>query len=127
MTIDKEGVQKSQYFEYIPFDLEYYIDEEFGILKLTDKESKKPVPKIYTKCFAKYKNNTIKFYKDGFTDLRGSFDYVSLNKDKVDDIQQFQVFVNAPGYGCKTLKIDPPVKIGRVEGEAKKIISKNWK
>jgi hypothetical protein len=35
----------------------------------------KPVPKIYVKCFAKMKTGKTRFYKDGYTDLRGSFDY----------------------------------------------------
>lgn len=94
---------------------------------MTDQSTHKPVPKIYMKCFAKYKNNSILFYKDGFTDIRGSFDYVSLNKDNLNDIALFKIFINAPGYGCKILEAEPPVKIGKVEGEAKKVISENWR
>lgn len=64
----------------------YYLNVEFGILKIINPISKKSVPRIYIKTFIKYKNGNIEFYKDGFTDIRGSFDYASLNKDKLDDI-----------------------------------------
>jgi len=55
-------------------------------LKLIDSELKKPIPKVYVKVFALFSNNSSKFYKDGYTDLRGCFDYVSLNRDKLNDI-----------------------------------------
>jgi len=28
-------------------------------------------------------NNTVSFYKDGYTDIRGKFDYLSLNNSKL--------------------------------------------
>ena len=126
VTSQKLGISNSHYLEYVPFSLSYHINKEFGILKLIEPSTIKPVPKVYVKCFAEYKNGSKLFYKDGFTDLRGSFDYVSLNKDKVDDIRQFVIFVNSATHGCKIIKTDPPVKIGRVEGEAKNLLSKNW-
>ena len=102
------------------------MNKDFGIIKLIDLKLKKPVPKIYVKCFAEYTNGTIKFYKDGYTDLRGSFDYVSLNKDKVDDIKRFALIVVSNDYGYKILSTEPPVKIGREEGKAKTLVGKKW-
>lgn len=120
------GVSNSCYIEYVPFSLNYHLNKEFGIIKLIEPTTIKPVPKIYVKCFAEYNNGDKKFYKDGFTDLRGSFDYVSLNKDKIDDIKKFCIFINSSEYGCNIITTEPPVKIGRVEGEAKNLVSKNW-
>ena len=31
------------------------------------------------KVYARLNNGTVRFYKDGYTDLRGRFDYASLN------------------------------------------------
>lgn len=94
---------------------------------MVDKKSNKPVPKVYMKCFAKYKNGSTKFYKDGYTDIRGSFDYVSLNKDNLDDIKVFKILIHSQEHGSKIIEAEPPVKIGRVEGKATKIISQNWR
>ena len=35
--------------------------------------------KAYVKVYARLKNGTVRFFKDGYTDLRGRFDYASLN------------------------------------------------
>lgn len=88
-----EGKVKSQYLNYVPFLLSHYLNSEFGILKVVNPTTNKPVPKVYMKCFAQYKNGSTLFYKDGFTDIRGSFDYVSLNKDNLDDISKFRVLI----------------------------------
>ena len=79
------------------------------------------------KTFAKYKNGTTSFYKDGFTDIRGSFDYVSLNRDKIDDIEKFRILIISNDFGSKIIETDPPQKIGVVEGTAKQLISDKWK
>lgn len=121
-----EQLKKSEFLTYIPFLLNCVVTKEFGILKCVDPKTNKPVPKLYAKCFAKYNTGEVKFYKDGYTDLRGSFDFVSLNTDKIDNIQSFAVMVTSPEYGSKILIESPPKKIGVAEGEAKKLISKNW-
>lgn len=116
---------KSEYLEYVPFKLNYNLNTEFGIIKLVDPVEKRPVPKVYVKCFAMYSTGP-KFYKDGYTDLRGSFDYVSLNTDKLTDINKFAVFITSKTHGSKIIHCEPPVKLGRVEGEAKKLVSAQW-
>ena len=67
--------------EYRPFELNCSINEEFGILKLIDSATRRKVNSVYIKVFSRYKDGKIKFYKDGYTDLNGSFNYVSLNLD----------------------------------------------
>jgi len=123
---NNEKLQKSEFVTYVPFKLNCVVSQEFGIIKCFNPENNKPVPKIYVKCFAKYNNGQIKFYKDGYTDLRGSFDYVSLNSDKIDNIDSFAMLVTSAEYGSKVLTEKPPQKIGTTEGEAKKLISKDW-
>lgn len=123
---NNEKLQKSEFVTYVPFKLNCVVSKEFGIIKCFNPENNKPVPKIYVKCFAKYNNGSIKFYKDGYTDLRGSFDYVSLNSDKIDNIDSFAMLVTSAEYGSKVLTEKPPQKIGTTEGEAKKLISKDW-
>ena len=56
--------------------------ENFGRLEVRDAANNRPLPKSYVKVYARLKNGTVRFYKDGYTDLRGRFDYASLNSDK---------------------------------------------
>ena len=69
-----------------------------GQIKVISGESGKAMQKVYVKCYAKMKNQQdaeAKFYKDGYTDLRGCFDYVSLNTDKLKHVESFALLVVA--------------------------------
>ena len=47
--------------------------------------------KVYVKVYAKMKDGNIRFYKDGYTDLRGCFDYTSLNTGQIDQVDALHV------------------------------------
>ncbi len=56
--------------------------ENYGRLELRDQAANQPVSKAYVKVYARLKNGQIRFFKDGYTDLRGRFDYASLNSSE---------------------------------------------
>ena len=51
------------------------------------------------KCFAKDRSGRVNFYKDGYTDLRGRFDYASLNTSDLKNFEKFAIFVMSDEYG----------------------------
>jgi hypothetical protein len=53
------------------------------------------------KTFAKEKNGNVSFYKDGYTDLRGRFDYASLSTSSIDTIEKFAIFIMSDDLGMK--------------------------
>ncbi len=59
--------------------LKLTLAENYGRIEALDSASGKPVPKAYVKVYARLQNGTVRFFKDGYTDLRGRFDYASLN------------------------------------------------
>jgi hypothetical protein len=63
--------------------------ENYGHLRVTAKETGKPLPKVYVKAYARMKDGAVRFYKDGYTDLRGRFDYSSLNSNELDFVANF--------------------------------------
>lgn len=71
------GQRKAQ--AYHANTLKLTLTENYGRLETRDSANDKPVSKAYVKVYARLKNGTVRFYKDGYTDLRGRFDYVSLN------------------------------------------------
>lgn len=119
--------KQSHLLKFIPFKLESILNEEYGILKLIDKTSNRPVPKVYVKCFAKMASGQVRFFKDGYTDLRGSFDFASMNTSGASKAKQFCLLVLSREHGSKVLHSKPPVSTMRVEGKAKKIKSKNYR
>jgi hypothetical protein len=71
------GERKTQ--AYHANTLKLTVTENYGRLETRDSGTDRPLPKAYVKVYAKLKNGTIRFFKDGYTDLRGRFDYATLN------------------------------------------------
>jgi hypothetical protein len=59
--------------------LKLTLTENYGRIEAKDSATDKPVSKAYVKVYARLTNGTVRFFKDGYTDLRGRFDYASLN------------------------------------------------
>jgi hypothetical protein len=59
--------------------LKLTLTENYGRLETRDATTDKPLPKAYVKVYARLNNGTVRFFKDGYTELRGRFDYASLN------------------------------------------------
>ncbi len=62
--------------------LKLNLAENYGRLEIRDQVADKPVGKVYVKVYARLGNGTVRFFKDGYTDLRGRFDYTSLNSSE---------------------------------------------
>jgi hypothetical protein len=71
------GQRKAQ--AYHANTIKLNIAENYGRIEVRDKGNGHAVPKAYVKVYARLKNGTVRFFKDGYTDLRGKFDYASLN------------------------------------------------
>ena len=119
--------RQSNLLKYVPFKLNSSLNEKYGVLKLTDINTGKPVPKVYVKCFCKNTSGEVKFYKDGYTDLRGSFDFAAVSSNNADDAKSFKLLVNSQEYGAKIFSAKPPVSSVKKVGTAKKIRSSNWR
>jgi hypothetical protein len=87
--------------------------EDYGLLNVADLKGK-CLSSVYVKCFSKKKDGTVKFYKDGYTDFRGSFDFASLNSDSLDNIDKFGLFVYSAEHGSVILTAKPPSQVGRI-------------
>lgn len=59
--------------------LKLALAENYGRLEVRDSGTDRAVSKAYVKVYARLNNGTVRFFKDGYTDLRGRFDYASLN------------------------------------------------
>ena len=73
-----------------------------------DLKTGKPIPKTYVKVYARLRDGRVKFYKDGYTDLRGRFDYTSLNTNELDIVQRFAVLVASDKNGALVREAAPP-------------------
>lgn len=79
VLVEVIGAGRRQTQAYHANTLKLTLTETYGRLETRDVTTDKPLPKAYVKVYAKLKNGTVRFFKDGYTDLRGRFDYASLN------------------------------------------------
>ena len=45
------------------------------------------------KVYAQNNAGNVEFYKDGYTDIRGRFDYASLSTNQLDQVKRFSILV----------------------------------
>jgi hypothetical protein len=50
----------------------------------------------------------VEFYKDGYTDLRGRFDYTSLNTDQLGVVERFSILILSEEHGAAVREAAPP-------------------
>ncbi|MGE0707667.1 MAG: hypothetical protein AB7N76_08370 [Planctomycetota bacterium] len=67
-----------------------------------------PLPAVYVKAYARDRDGRVQFYKDGYTDLRGRFDYGSLSTDQLDRVERFALLISSSTHGALVREVSPP-------------------
>mgnify|MGYP001202295137 FL=1 len=106
IEIEAGGKRKAQ--AYYANRLNTEVTPDYGRVRILDKITGKPLPKVYVKTYARMNNGDIRFYKDGYTDLRGKFEYASLNTDDLDQVQRFALLMIDPDAGAQIEEAPPP-------------------
>eukprot|EP00830_Metopus_es_P002375 TRINITY_DN1213_c0_g1_i6.p1 TRINITY_DN1213_c0_g1~~TRINITY_DN1213_c0_g1_i6.p1 ORF type:complete len:2229 (-),score=458.73 TRINITY_DN1213_c0_g1_i6:107-6793(-) len=114
IEVNSGGLQKL--VTYFSTSLKLQIFENYGELKATD-EAGKQLPQVYVKAFVMKNDGTVSFYKDGYTDIRGRFDYVSLNASQLANAKKFALFIMSDKYGSLIRECQPPPTTIRQEEE----------
>jgi hypothetical protein len=106
------GTAKSD--AYFANSMAVQVTSNYGQVKVANAKTGKALPKVYVKVYARMKNGQVRFYKDGYTDLRGLFDYTSLNTDELRQVAKFAILVlsegskDAKGFGAVVRETAPP-------------------
>jgi hypothetical protein len=100
------GVTKQQ--AYYAHSLTAQVTETYGQVRVTETSTGKPLAKTYVKVYARNGDGSIKFYKDGYTDLRGRFDYTSLNTNELDFVARFSLLILSDTHGAVVREAPPP-------------------
>jgi hypothetical protein len=98
---------KSMYDISLSNSFNISISEIFGEIRVTDNNNS-PLSKTYVKVFAQLDDGSIKFYKDGYTDLRGKFNYISINTDLLKRAAKFSILVIDEKYGSYIKEANKP-------------------
>jgi hypothetical protein len=101
-----QGLVRSQ--AYYSNSLAVQVVEPYGQVRVTDATSRKPAARVYVKVYARGKDGRVSFYKDGYTDLRGRFDYASLSTNDLDNVTRFSMLVLSSDQGAIVKEAAPP-------------------
>lgn len=109
LVIEIMGDDQQEFKTFYSCAMKVNIVESFGELKVVDKATNKAVPEVYVKVFARDKSGSENFYRDGYTDIRGKFEYAMTSGDKLKDVKKFAILVQSDTYGSQIKEVDPPV------------------
>jgi hypothetical protein len=88
--------------------LKVQLVENYGQVQVTAGKNSAPLPQVYVKTYARMKDGSVHFYKDGYTDLRGRFDYSSLSTNELDFVDKFSLLILSDEYGAVVREANPP-------------------
>ncbi|TWU57970.1 hypothetical protein [Rubripirellula reticaptiva] len=103
------GVSRSTALSY-GGNLTTYVSEAMGQLQVTDSRNGRPIGTTYVKVYAKYADGSVRFYKDGYSDARGRFDYASLSAADAKGATRFAILVLSDEQGATLHDVAPPRK-----------------
>ncbi|HEX3763280.1 MAG TPA: hypothetical protein VHW23_31515, partial [Kofleriaceae bacterium] len=91
-------------------DLVTTLSHQYGQLRVQRASSRAPLAATYVKVYARQRGGQVAFYKDGYTDLRGWFDYASLSTTELDAVERFAILVCSDHAGAAILESGPPAR-----------------
>jgi hypothetical protein len=82
--------------------------ENYGQLVALDPATGRGLPKVYVKVYARLADGSVKFHKDGYTDLRGRFDFTSVSTPERQPISRFAILALSEERGALIQEAGPP-------------------
>jgi hypothetical protein len=95
---------------YYGGEITTYVGESYGHLQTTDTKTHRPISTAYVKVYAKYPNGSVRFYKDGYTDARGRFDYASVSASDAKGANRFAILVMSDEKGATLHDVATPTQ-----------------
>jgi hypothetical protein len=108
VLVEVTGAGQTRSQPYFANALTVQMLENFGQVRVTHGAENAPLSTAYVKVYARMQDGSVQFYKDGYTDLRGRFDYTSLSTDELDRVERFSLLVLSDELGAVVREAAPP-------------------
>ena len=89
-------------------DLAVQVAANYGQVRVVRASTRAALPAAYVKVYARSIGGDVAFYKDGYTDLAGRFDYATLSTDDLDRVERFAILVVSDDAGATITEANPP-------------------
>lgn len=104
VEVESGGVRQSR--THYANSMVVQLAENYGLLKVAGADGRL-LAKVYVKVYAR-ESAGVRFYKDGYTDLRGQFDYASLTAADPPQVERFAILVLSESDGAVVREAAPP-------------------
>lgn len=100
IEIQSNEIQK--FLQHYSCDLKVQIQEQIGEMRVFQSSTKKALSSVYVKVFVQTATESSIFFKDGFTDIRGKFEYAKASSSssmKTSTFKKFAIFASHEAFG----------------------------
>ncbi|MBT7302623.1 MAG: hypothetical protein HN849_24050, partial [Victivallales bacterium] len=108
--VEVVGIGQRKAKPYYPNTMTVQMIEAYGQIKVTQAGGRKPLSTVYVKVYARQQGGKVVFFKDGYTDLRGRFDYASVSTGDVGQVERFAILVLSDTAGAVVREAKPPAR-----------------
>jgi len=89
--------------------LDVTLSNELGQVRVLHSKTRQPIQQAYVKVYGQnIRDNSVSFFKDGYTDIRGRFDYRTLSTDQVRGTRRIAILVATENDGSLIKEVDVP-------------------
>jgi hypothetical protein len=85
------------------------LSEAYGHLRVAHAPTGAPLPRVYIKVYAQDPGGAVRFHKDGYTDLRGRFDYASVSGAPAQPAR-FALLLLSDDHGSSLREVNAPTR-----------------
>ncbi|MEP7122072.1 MAG: hypothetical protein ABJE95_14230 [Byssovorax sp.] len=110
VVVDAVAAGQRRSIAYYAHDLAVEIADNYGQARVLRASTQRPLAAAYVKVYARQTGGAVAFYKDGYTDLRGRFDFATLSTDDLDRVERFALLVVSQEAGATVLEAAPPAR-----------------
>ncbi len=108
VLVEITGGSQTKSQAYYSNSLAVQVIENYGQVRVTHSGTGQPLAKVYVKVYAQMQDGSVRFFKDGYTDLRGRFEYTSLSTNELDFAQKFSLLILSDEHGAVVREAAPP-------------------
>ncbi len=108
VLVEITGGSQTKSQAYYSNSLAVQVIENYGQIRVTHSGTGQPLPKVYVKVYAQLQDGSVRFFKDGYTDLRGRFEYTALSTNDLDFVQKFSLLILSDEHGAVVREASPP-------------------
>jgi len=92
-------------------EIDVQVSQDIGEIRVLESKSRQPKPGAYCKVYGQnIRDHKHMFFKDGYTDVRGRFDYRTLSTDQIRSTQKLAILISTEKMGSIIKEIKVPLE-----------------